>query len=79
MRKFIVLVSSLLCGWAMWRPSLRDIGIALVVVALVWIAGLVGWGSVLSALQDQGRSQTRQTSDEEALEIGSIPFGRSME
>ena len=40
MRKFIVVVVLLLCGWAMWRPSLRDIGIALVVVALVWIAGV---------------------------------------
>ena len=38
MRKFIVVVVLLLCGWAMWRPSLRDIGIALDVVALVWIA-----------------------------------------
>jgi hypothetical protein len=40
MRKFIVVGILLLCGWAIWRPSLRDIGIALVVVALVLIAGV---------------------------------------
>jgi hypothetical protein len=40
MRKFIVVGVLLLCGWALWRPSLRDIGIALIVVALVWIAGV---------------------------------------
>ncbi len=40
MRKVIVVAVLLLCGLAVWRPSLRDIGIALIVVALVLIAGV---------------------------------------
>jgi len=40
MRKFIVVVILLLDSWAMWRRSLRDIGIAVVVVAIVCDAGV---------------------------------------
>ena len=40
MRKLIVVAVLLLCGLAIWRPSLRDIGIGLVVLALVLIAGV---------------------------------------
>lgn len=39
-RKVIVTAVLALCGLAIWRSSLRDIGIALVVAALVLIAGV---------------------------------------
>jgi hypothetical protein len=40
MRNAIVVAVLILCGLAIWRPSLRDIGIALVVLALTLIAGV---------------------------------------
>jgi hypothetical protein len=44
MRKVLVVAILFLCGLAMWRPSLRDIGIGLVVLALVLIAGFGRFG-----------------------------------
>jgi hypothetical protein len=39
-RNLIVVAALFLCGLAIWRPSLRDFGIGLVVAALVLIAGV---------------------------------------
>jgi hypothetical protein len=49
MRRVVVVAVLLLCGWAIWRPSLRDTGIALVILALTLIAGVgrLGVGFVL--------------------------------
>jgi len=40
MKTVVVVAVFLLCGLAMWRPSLNDIGIALVILALTLIAGV---------------------------------------
>jgi hypothetical protein len=50
MRKIVVVAVFFLCGLAIWRPSLHDIGIALVILALTLIAGVgrLGIGFVRS-------------------------------
>jgi hypothetical protein len=40
MRIVVVVAVLLLCGWAIWQPSLHDLGIAFVIVALTLIAGV---------------------------------------
>jgi hypothetical protein len=40
MRKAIVIAVLILCGGAMWHPTLREIGIAFVVLCLTLIAGV---------------------------------------
>ena len=57
MRRLIVVVILLLCGLAIWRPSLREIGIALVLIALVFIVGVgrLGIGFVRSTRPEPKR------------------------
>jgi hypothetical protein len=38
--RIVVIAVLLLCGWAIWRPTLHDLGIALVILALTVIAGV---------------------------------------
>src|ERR1022692_1623485 len=49
MRNVIVVAVLMLCGFAMWHPSLREVGVAFVVLWLTLIAGVgrLGIGFVL--------------------------------
>jgi hypothetical protein len=65
MRKLIIVGVLLLCGLLVWRPSLRDIGIAMVIAALVLIAG-VGRLGISFVRPPRPSPEADASSDEDA-------------